>query len=205
MKHNTGLFRKEYFWRGLVTACGVLMIALTLSIGFFLLYKGAGSFTTYGHSAAEFLFSADWSPQDNSSGGGTVGAAIFIFGSVSTCALALLIAAPFSLAAAIFMTEISPKTGARLFQPAVEIFVGIPSVVYGWLGLTILVPAIKDLFHLKHGYSVLAAGIVLAVMIFPSITSVAADAIRSVPAQYRQAAYGLGSTRWQVKIGRAHV
>lgn len=198
MKHNTGMFRKEYFWRGLVTACGVLMIALTLSIGFFLLYKGAGTFTTYGHSVAEFLFSADWSPRDNSSGGGTVGAAIFIFGSVSTCALALLIAAPFSLAAAIFMTEISPKTGACLFQPAVEIFVGIPSVVYGWLGLTILVPAIKDLFQLTHGYSVLAAGIVLAVMIFPSITSVAADAIRSVPAQYRQAAYGLGSTRWQV-------
>lgn len=192
------MFYKEYLWRGIITACGILMIILTLSIGWFLFYKGIGTFTTYGHSIFEFLFSSKWSPQDNTQGGGMVGAAIYIFGSVSTCALALAIATPFSLAASIFMTEIAPKVGTRIFQPAVEIFVGIPSVVYGWMGLTVLVPAIKNLFNLTHGYSVLAAGIVLSVMIFPSITSVASDAIRSVPRQYRQAAYALGATRWQV-------
>jgi ABC-type uncharacterized transport system permease subunit len=83
-----------------------------------------------------------------------------------------------------------------IVQPAVEIFVGIPSVVYGWIGLTVLVPFIQKLFKLPFGFSVMAAGIVLAVMIFPSITSVAADAIKGVPDKYRQAAYGLGSTRW---------
>jgi phosphate transport system permease protein len=97
------------------------------------------------------------------------------------------------------MTEISPRAGSSLLQPAVEIFVGIPSVVYGWIGLTILVPFIRDTFHARMGgYSVLAASIVLSVMIFPTITTVAADAIRSVPRDYRGAAYGLGSTRWQV-------
>jgi phosphate transport system permease protein len=72
-------------------------------------------------------------------------------------------------------------------------------VVYGWIGLTVLVPFIRDVFGAKMGgFSVLAAGIVLAVMIFPTITTVSADAIRSVPWDYRNAAYGMGSTRWQV-------
>ncbi len=95
------------------------------------------------------------------------------------------------------MTEISPELGKHFVQPAVEIFVGIPSVVYGWIGLTILVPLIKNIFNLRFGFSVLAAGIVLAVMIFPTITSLAADALRSIPKSYRAASYGLGATRWQ--------
>lgn len=191
------MFRKEYLGRAIITACGLAMIVLTLAIGAFLIYKGSGTFTKYGHSVWEFLFSSKWAPADDFTGGGAVGAAIFIVGSISTCALALLIAAPFGIAAAIFMTEIAPKIGNTIFRPAVEIFVGIPSVVYGWIGLTVLVPAIKTVFDLPYGYSVLAAGIVLAVMIFPSITSVAADAIRAVPEPYRQASYGLGATRWQ--------
>ena len=192
--------RKGAFGRNLVTACGVFIILLTVSIGIFLIVKGTGTFTKYHHTVWEFLFSADWAPMDSASeGGGSIGAAIYIYGSLLTCGLALLFVTPFSLAAAIFMTEISPKAGSRIFQPAVEIFVGIPSVVYGWIGLTVLVPFIRDTFHAKMGgYSVLAASIVLAVMIFPTITTVAADAIRGVPSDFRKAAYGMGSTRWQV-------
>ena len=192
------LFFKEHFFKGLITACGGFVIVLTLAIGAFLLYKGLGTFTTYGHSPLEFFFSSEWAPVDGTEGGGKVGAAIYIFGSIITCALALVIATPFSFGAAIFMTEIAPKMGTKLLQPVVELFVGIPSVVYGWVGMTVLVPAIRDLFNLTHGYSVLAAGIVLAVMIFPTITTVSADALRSVPKDYRKAAYGLGATRWQV-------
>ncbi len=192
------LFWKEHFWHGLITCCGLLVIVLTLAIGAFLVYRGSGTFTKYGHSIFEFFFSSKWAPADNSTGGGAVGAAVYIVGSLSTCALALVIAAPFSIAAAIFMTEISPKLGKSVFRPAVELFVGIPSVIYGWVGLTTLVPAIKKIFDLNMGYSVLAAGIVLAVMIFPTITTIAADALKSVPNDYRKAAYGLGATRWQV-------
>ena len=79
------------------------MILLPLAIGVFLLSKGAGTFTTYRHSIGEFLFSSNWNPADDSTGGGTVGAAVYIAGSLITCGLALLIAVPFSLAAAIFM------------------------------------------------------------------------------------------------------
>ncbi len=203
VKTRTGKFehfRKEGLGKGIVTFSGLFIIILTLSIGVFLFYQGTGTFTKFHHSILEFLFSSEWAPMDSASeGGGQVGCAIYIVGSLLTCGLALLIVTPFALCAAIFMTEIAPKAGTKLFQPAIEMFVGIPSVVYGWIGLTVLVPFIRDVFHARMGgYSVLAASIVLAVMIFPTITTVAADSIRSIPAHYRKAAYGLGSTRWQV-------
>ena len=109
----------------------------------------------------------------------------------------MLIATPFALGSAIFMTEIAPKFGEKFYRPVIQIFAGIPSVVYGWVGLTVLVPFIRDIFHRQVGHSILAAGLVLAIMIFPTITSVAADAIRAVPKDYRMGAYGMGSTRWQ--------
>ena len=193
-------FRKEYLGRGIVTASGFFIIALTLAIGVFLIVQGTGTYTKYHHSILEFLFSSEWAPVDSVAGGtGKVGCAIYIAGSLMTCGLALLMVTPFAVGAAVFMTEIAPKAGTKIFQPALEMFVGIPSVVYGWLGLTVLVPFIRDTFHARMGgYSVLAASIVLAIMIFPTITTVAADSIRSIPQYYRKAAYGLGSTRWQV-------
>ena len=164
-------FRREYGGRSLVTICGAFIIVLTVSIGLFLFIKGSGTFTKYHHSVFEFLFSSDFNPMDAPGQyGGTVGAAVPIVGSLLTCGLALLIATPFSIAAAVFITEIAPVAGKKVFQPAIEIFVGIPSVVYGWIGLSLLVPWIKNAFHLKAGFSVLGAGIV----------------------------YGLGSTRWQM-------
>ena len=180
MNKKQSMFAKEYAWRGLMTAGGLLVIVITICIGAFLVYKGSGTFTIFHHSLSDFLFSADWGPADNAEGGGTVGALIFIVGSLCTCGLALLIATPFALGSAIFMIEIAPKFGEKFYRPIVEIFAGITSVVYGWVG-----------------HSILAAGIVLALMIFPTISNVAADSISSVPKDYRMAAYGLGSTRWQ--------
>lgn len=197
MNTKKDMFAKEYLWQTIVTLCGLFVIVLTLVIGGFLVYKGSGTFLTFGHSVGEFLGSTKWAPVDNADGGGTVGTLIFIVGSLSTCGLALLIATPFALGSAIFMTEISPKFGEKFYRPVIQIFAGIPSVVYGWVGLTVLVPAIRNIFHRQVGHSVLAAGLVLALMIFPTITSVSADAIRSIPKEYRMGAYGLGSTRWQ--------
>lgn len=209
MKKKTGsrpVFRLDYFYketlgRSVVSILGILIAVVTLIIGIFLVINGLRTFTVYHHSVFEFLFSSKWNPVDGTvlrGQTGHAGAAIFIFGSISICFLALLIAAPFSLCTAIFMAEISPKLGKRFLQPAIEIFVGIPSVVYGWTGLTVLVPFIRDLFHLQVGYSVLAGSVVLAIMIFPTITSISADAIRHIPHAYKEASYGLGSTRWQL-------
>lgn len=192
-----GMFGKEYAWRGIAVLCGLFVIALTLVIGAFLIYKGSDTFLKFGHTLWEFLGSAKWHPVDSAEGGGAAGALIFITGSLVTCGLALLIATPFALGSAIFMTEISARFGEKFYRPVVEIFAGIPSVVYGWVGLTVLVPFIRNVFDRQVGHSILAAGIVLAVMIFPTITSVSADAILAVPDACRKAAYGLGSTRWQ--------
>ena len=180
MKKVKGMFGKEYGFRALATACGIFVIALTIIIGAFLVYKGSDTFLKFGHTLWEFLGSAEWNPADNADGGGAAGALIFISGSLAVCGLALAIATPFALGSAIFMTEISKKFGERFYKPVVEIFAGIPSVVYGWVGLTVLIPFIKTVFDRQVGHSVLAAGIVLAVMIFPTITTVSADAIRSV-------------------------
>lgn len=197
---NFSSFAKEGLGKTIVTICGLSMIALTLLIGAFLIYKGTTTFTVHGHSIFEFIFSSEWAPTDDpvAKGGGAVGAAIYIFGSISTCALALLIAVPFSLAAAIFLSEVAGKTSVSIVRPAVEIFVGIPSVIYGWVGYQILVPMIKLIDPSRSGDSVLAAGIVLAIMIFPTITTVATDAMKAVSPDFRSGAYGLGSTRWQV-------
>ena len=191
------MFCKEYFWQILVTIGGLFMIFVTLLIGAFLVYKGSDTFLKFHHTLQEFLGSANFAPMDNASSKGHVGALIFIVGSLCVCGLALLIATPFALGSSIFMTEISPKFGEKFYRPMVEIFAGIPSVVYGWVGLTVLIPFLKKVFDLQVGHSILAASLVLSIMIFPSITSVASDAIRAVSKETRMAAYGLGSTRWQ--------
>lgn len=191
------MVKKEYLGRTIVTIFGAFIILLTLAISCFLVYKGTATFTVHKHSLAEFLFSSTWKPNEMN-GHGMVGAAVFIVGSILISLLALIIATPFSIAASIFMTEISPKLGKKFLQPAIELFVGIPSVVYGWVGLTVLVPLIAHAFHLIYGFGVLAGAIVLSVMIFPTITSVSSDAIRNVNQNYKGASYALGSTRWQL-------
>jgi len=187
----------EYLGRTVVTVFGLFIIVLTLIILGFLGYKGGGTFLKYGHSIAEFLFTKDFKPGE-AGASGTVGSAVFIVGSLSVSGLALLIATPFSVAVAIFISDISPKLGKTFLRPVLEIFVGIPSVIYGWIGLSVLVPFVAKIFNLPYGFSVLAASTVLSVMIFPTITSVATDALQAVPSEYRDASYALGSTRWQM-------
>ena len=192
--------KKDKQYALIIKITGIFIILLTASIGIFLLYKGSGTFIQGKHSIFEFLFSSNWNPTDSaaSATGGEVGSLVYICGSLMTCFLALLIALPFSIGLAIFMSEIVPQISNKYIRHAVEIYVGIPSVVYGWIGLTVLVPLIKITFHAKMGgFSVLAAAIVLAVMIFPTITTVATDAIQAVPHEYREASLGLGSTRFQ--------
>mgnify|MGYP003054903321 CR=1 FL=1 len=162
--------RNEKAAKTFITICGIGMALVPLLIGAFLFIKGTDTFFTFGHSVTEFLFS-----------GGQVGAAMFLAGSLVTCLLSLIISLPFSLASSIYMTEIATPQRRRLIQPAIELFTGIPSVVYGFVGMTVLIPALRHIFPMPFGFSVLAAGIVLAIMIFPTITTMAADAMAAVP------------------------
>ncbi|WP_276734427.1 phosphate ABC transporter permease subunit PstC [Bacillus sp. (in: firmicutes)] len=180
--------------RMIVTACALIMIAASVAITIFLGVKGLQSFLVNGVSPIEFLTSLNWNPTDTDP---KYGVLPFIFGSFAVTILSALIAAPLGIAGAIFMTEIAPNWGKKVLQPVIELLVGIPSVVYGFIGLTVLVPFIAQFKSSGTGHSLLAGTIVLSVMILPTITSISADAMASLPKSLREGSYALGATRWQ--------
>ncbi|MET3292173.1 UNVERIFIED_CONTAM: phosphate transport system permease protein [Brevibacillus sp. OAP136] len=143
-----------------------------------------------------FLFSAEWVPENNQ-----FGAFLFIFGTLVLTALTLLIATPLSLGIAIFLSEIAPTWVKRILRPVLDLLVGIPSVVYGYLGLTVLIPFIREVTGQEMGDGILAAALVLAIMVLPTITRISDDSISFVPGKYRHAAYALGATRTQMIFG----
>ncbi len=193
------LFRnkKQHFedlaGKGITLFCAALLIIVVLSISYFIASKGLSTFLVDKVSLADFLTGLEWDPENEPA---LYGVLPFILGSFLVTVLAALIAAPLGIGAAIFMTEIYPNLGKKVLKPVIELLVGIPSVVYGYIGLTILVPFIRDQFNVL-GFSLLAGGIVLAIMILPTVTSVATDAIEAVPQDIRNASLALGATRWQ--------
>lgn len=192
--------KNEYLGKIYTTFCGIFIIILTLTIIGFIVMKGTATFYHDKHSVVTFLFSNVWKPDADASKGGPVfGTLIFIKGSTLISIGAVILSAPISIALAVFVNLISPKLGNKVIQPALELFVGIPSVVYGWVGISILVPLIKQMFG-GVGFSVLAGIIVLSIMILPTIASISSDAIRSISKDYVEASYGLGATRWQTII-----
>lgn len=178
----------------LVRFCAFLMIAVSIAITIFLGIKGLQSFIVNGVSPIEFLTSINWNPTAENP---QYGALPFIFGSIAVTLLSALIAAPLGIAGAIFMTEIAPAWGRKILQPVIELLVGIPSVVYGFIGLTVLVPFIGQFKSSGSGHSLLAGTIVLSIMILPTVTSIATDAMGSLPKSLREGSYALGATRWQ--------
>jgi len=178
----------------IVSISAFIIIGLTLAITIFLTIKGLQSFIKNGLSPIEFLTSLEWNP--TSKDDPSFGALPFIFGSFAVTFLSALIAAPLGIGGAIFMTEIAPKWGRKFLRPAIELLVGIPSVVYGFIGLTLLVPFIRE--HVGGlGFSLLSGTIVLSIMILPTVTSIATDAMSSLPNSLREGSYALGATRWQ--------
>ncbi|EST54409.1 phosphate ABC transporter permease [Brevibacillus panacihumi W25] len=179
--------------RVIATVCAALLIIVVLSITYFIASKGLSTFFVNGISITEFLSQVKWDPEGEPA---VYGVFPFILGSFLVTTLAALIAAPLGIGAAIFMIELYPNFGKKVLKPVIELLVGIPSVVYGYVGLTLLVPFIREQFDVL-GFSLLAGGLVLALMILPTITSVAADAISAVPQDLRNASLALGATRWQ--------
>ena len=142
-------------------------------------------------SVTEFFFSTDWAPAE-----GKHGALVFILGSFLVTGLALVMAVPLAVGGAVFMAKIAPGWMREIMRPATDLFVGIPSVVYGLVGLTVFVPWIADLTG-GAGFGPLAASMILAIMILPTILSVSEDTIRTLPGSLEEASYALGATRWQ--------
>lgn len=138
-----------------------------------------------------FVTSSDWYPLE-----GRFGIFPMILGSLAVTAVAMLIGGALGLACAIILTEFCPPGVVGILKPCIELLAGIPSVVYGFIGVVILVPFIRE--HLGGpGLSVLASSLVLGVMILPTVTSISVDALRSVPRSFREGSIALGATKWQ--------
>ncbi len=182
--------------------CAVFLIAVIVAI---FLFVGTNAFRIFseGGTVRQFLFGTNWDPT-GSLGNPSYGAGGLILGSLITTIVSVIVATPLSFALALFFTEISPRWLAQSLQPLIEIFTGMPSVVIGFLGLTILVPFIERLAAPfmgglpTAGYGWAAAILVLVIMILPTITSISIDTLRAVPVSVREASLALGSSHWQM-------
>jgi phosphate ABC transporter permease protein PstC len=164
-------------------------ITSLLVIAIFILKEGVPFILKVG--PVEFLLGSDWDPA-----AGKFGIYPMIVASLWVTLGAMLIGAPLGIAGAIFLNEFVPPGVTRVVKPAIELLAGIPSVVYGFLGVVVLAPMIRS--HLGGpGLSLLAAAIILGIMILPTVISISTDAISAVPATYREGALALGATRWQ--------
>ncbi len=172
-----------------------LMLTATSAVGclalitLFIFVEGLPVLTKAG--LGNFLLSVHWAPTK-----GHFGIFAMIVSSVVATLGALAVGVPLGLACAVVLAELATPTLRLILKPAVELLAGIPSVVYGFLGVIILVPLIRD--HLGGaGLSLLAAALILGVMILPTVISISIDAIRAVPVTYREASLALGATQWQ--------
>jgi phosphate ABC transporter permease protein PstC len=164
-------------------------IASLALIAVFILKEGVPFMLKVG--PGNFLLSSDWEPQD-----GKFGIYPMIIASLWITLGAMFIGAPLGVAGAIFLNEFVPRSVMRIVKPTIELLAGIPSVVFGGIGMVVLAPLIRSHFG-GPGLSVLAGSIVLGVMVLPTVISISTDAISAVPNTYREGALALGATRWQ--------
>jgi phosphate transport system permease protein len=182
-------------------ACVALVAVLVVVLIAMVASRGLSTFLVDGVSPVAFLTGTTWNPhQADASGMPTVGALPMIAGSFAVTLLATVMALPIAIGSAIFVVEVAPGFGRRVFQPLIELLVGIPSVVYGLIGLSVIVAWTRG-WSGTTGYGVLSGSVVLAVMVLPTITSLSVDALASVPHEYREGSYALGCTRWQTIWG----
>jgi phosphate transport system permease protein len=192
---SSGKIRTETLFRQSLVAIGVAMVILVAGILFTLILESIPSIK---HLGLKYLWGTTWDPLNN-----VYGAAPFLLGTLLTSFLALIISIPFSFAIAIYLGEYNPKGWLSNFlKNIVELIAAVPSVIYGFWGLLVLVPLVRSLELklgvLPYGIGIFTASLVLAMMIIPYAASLGREMIRLVPAPLKEAAYSLGATRYEV-------
>lgn len=175
---------------GLFFLCGLVAVAFVVFITVYLVISGLPAIREIG--LTDFLFGTQWASTAKENP--QFGILPFILTSVYGTAGAILIGVPIGFLTAVFLSKLANPRAAAVIRTAVDLLAGIPSVVYGLIGMTVLVPAIRVAFDLASGATLLAAMVVLAVMILPSIISVSATALNAVPKEYEEASLALGAT-----------
>lgn len=178
----------EGFMRGLFFACGLIAIAFVISISVFLIISGIPAIGKIG--IVHFLFGKRWA---STAAEPAYGILPFILTSIYGTFGAILISVPIGLLCAIYLAKFAGKRAAAVIRASVELLAGIPSVVYGLIGMIIIVPAVRNLFGLPDGANLFSAIIVLSVMVLPNVISVSETALLAVPKEYEEASLALGA------------
>lgn len=179
----------EVFMNLLFFVCGLIAVVFVLFISIYLIVSGLPAIREIG--LVDFLFGTGWA---STAAEPKFGILPFILTSIYGTAGAIVLGVPVGFMTAVFLAKVAPPRLASLVRPAVDLLAGIPSVVYGLIGMMVLVPAVRVAFHLPDGASLFCAILVLAVMILPSIISVSETALKAVPKEYEEASLALGAT-----------
>lgn len=177
---------KEHFFHALFLTSAIIGTVSLALIGYFIVKESIPAFQEMG--VGQIVFGKDWLPP------AFYGVFTMIVASIVTTVGAVIFGVPVGLLTAIFIAEIAPKRLANLIRPAIELLAGIPSVVYGFFGLVIIVPLIQDFFQVPTGSSILAGIIVLGIMILPTVITVSETSIRAIPSSYREGSLALGAS-----------
>ena len=179
----------EVFMNAVFFLCGFIAVVFVLFISVYLILSGLPAIREIG--LVEFLFGTKWA---STAAEPSFGILPFILTSVYGTAGAIVLGVPVGFMTAVFLAKIAPAKLSTAVRTAVDLLAGIPSVVYGLIGMMVLVPAVRELFDLPDGASLFCAIIVLAIMILPSIISVSETALKAVPKEYEEASLALGAT-----------
>ena len=185
---NRSAYSRELAMRILFAVAAAIFILVVLVICVYLLATAIPTIAEIGF--VDFLFGTTWVPSAGYYGVGTL-----IVGTACATAGALVIGVPIGLLVAVFMAFYCPRPVYRVMKPLTNILAGIPSIVYGYFGLKVLVPLIQDMFHAKSGTCLLTTAIVLGIMILPTIISITENALRAVPKSYYEGTIALGATK----------
>ena len=179
-----------------IRLCGISAIVFVLSIFFFIFREAAPVLASESFRLGQFLFSTEWYPTSVSNV--RYGTLALTVGTASVTVLAMIIAVPFGLGAAIYISEFCGPRVRETLKVVIELLSAIPSVVWGFIGLTVMSKLIVQYTGAPVGVNVLNGGIILALMSVPIIVSIGEDALKAVPDSYREAGLALGATRWQL-------
>jgi len=182
--------------QALVFICGISAIIFIIGIFIFITKEGYGFVARM--DWGEFFLTPYWFPSDEDAP--EFGILALMAGTASVTGLAMVVAIPFSLGGAIFIAEFATGKTREFLKVLVELLAAIPSVVWGFIGLSIMNPLIIEWFDVPVGLNVLNAGVILGLMAAPIMTSIAEDALKAVPDRFREAAEAMGATRWQVIV-----
>lgn len=180
----------ENFIHGIFLITGLITIAAVLVISGYLVISGLPAISEIG--LINFLFGKEWKPTGTNP---SYGILPFILTSIYGTCGAIILGAPIAILSAVFLAKVAPKKIKVFFVSGISLLAGIPSVVYGLVGMLVLVPFVRDIFNLSDGASLFSAIIVLSIMIYPSIVKISLDALDAVPMEYEEASLALGATK----------